>query len=185
MTELQMRRSVAPATEQREVSNSKLRTSTLLQRLLRRTSGKTIYVYGEPYLTRYYLVGNGSGRGFEVYVHNMHKVDQFRWLHNHPWNWFLSIVLSGYYVQDIFNRRTNHSKKQNIRLVNLFRGLHRYHAIRELPKGEAWTLVLVPPKKKAFEWGYWNPESQSHIQDNEIGHESARTETFGKKVLLD
>lgn len=157
----------------------------LLKWFLRNTSGKTIFVYDEPYLTRYYLFGNGSGKSFEVYVHHMHKVDEFRWLHNHPWRWFLSIVLAGSYRQETLDRRTGSSRHQHIRRLNLFRRFERYHAIRELPRGTAWTLVIVPPKCHDYEWGYWDSENGCHVADETIGHESARTKTFGKKILED
>ena len=156
-----------------------------LHRLLKRFGGKTIYVYDKKYLTRYYLWGNGSGDSFELYVHHMRATDSFRWLHNHPWKWFISFVFSGSYVQDTYNRDTKKSGKQHIRWFNIFRGINRYHSIRELPRGTAWTLVLAPPKLKDYNWGYWNDETNEHIEDNLIGHESARIEIFGNKLLKD
>lgn len=156
-----------------------------LHRLLRRFGGKTIHVYDKLYLTRYYLVGDGSGESFEIYVHHMHATDSFRWLHNHPWKWFISFVFAGSYVQDTYDRRTNEFGEQHVHWLNLFRGLNRYHSIRELPTGSAWTLVLTPPKLKDYNWGYWNEEANEHVEDNKIGHESARIEVFGNKVLKD
>lgn len=159
--------------------------NSIIRRLLRSVSGKIIFVYDKPYLTRYYLLGNGSGSTFEVYLHHMHKVDEFRWLHNHPWTWFLSLVLSGSYWQETFDSSSRQHSKQHIRRFNLFRGTSHYHAIRNLPKGSAWTLVVAPPKRRDYEWGYWDPATESHIEDVAIGHESAKTVTFGKKKLLD
>ena len=75
--------------------------------------------------------------------------------------------------------------KQHIRWFNVFRGLNRYHSIRELPRGSAWTLVLAPPKLKDYNWGYWNDETNEHVEDNVIGHESAHIEIFGNKQLKD
>lgn len=170
-----------------EGSNSEIRekNESFVHRILKRFGGKTIYVHDHRYLTRYYLLGDGSGKGFEIYVHHMHDVDSFRWLHNHPWQWFLSFVVSKSYIQDVFDQSTNLRKQQHIRWFNLFRGLHRYHAIRKLPNNEAWTVVLTPPKLQNYEWGYWDEEHQLHIEDVSIGHESARTEIFGSKLLKD
>ena len=161
------------------------RDRSWLHKVLRRFGGKTIYVYNKRYLTRYYLLGDGSGTSFEIYVHHMHATDSFRWLHNHPWKWFLSFVFSGSYVQDTYDRNTNTFKKQHIRWFNVFRGLNRYHSIRELPRRSAWTLVLAPPKLKSYNWGYWNDETSEHVEDNVIGHESAHIEFFGNKHLRD
>ncbi len=158
---------------------------SLLHRCLKRFGGKTIFVYGKRYLTRYYLLGNGSGDSYEIYVHHMHAADGFRWLHNHPWKWFFSFVFSGYYFQNLYDRKTNRYKRSKIRWFNLFRGLDRYHAIRELPKGDAWTLVIAPPKLKDYQWGYWDDENKVHIEDDHIGHESAHDEIFGNKTLKD
>ncbi|MCY4143426.1 MAG: hypothetical protein OXG08_07060 [Gammaproteobacteria bacterium] len=159
--------------------------SSVVRSLLSQISGKTIFVYDKPYLTRYYLIGNGSGKTFEVYLHYMHKVDEFRWLHNHPWNWFLSLVIYGSYWQETFNSKTRRHSRQHIRLFNLFRKTSQYHAIRELPTGSAWTVVVTPPKRRNYEWGYWDPASECHIDDATVGHESASTVTFGRKTLLD
>ncbi len=161
------------------------RQESWLHKFLKRFGGKTIYVYDKLYLTRYYLLGDGSGKSFEIYVHNMHATDSFRWLHNHPWKWFLSFVFSGSYIQDTYDRNTNMFGKQHIRWFNVFRGLNRYHSIRELPRGSAWTLVLTPPKLKDYDWGYWNDETNEHVKDNVIGHESAHIEIFGNKQLKD
>ena len=115
----------------------------------------------------------------------MHDVDPFRWLHNHPWRWFVSIVLSGGYQQDIYYSDKRKTASERIRFVNFFFGSNRYHAIRYLPKGKAWTLVLVPPKMKRSNWGYWDSVQQKHVVDDQIGHLSSHVEKFGKKRLFD
>ena len=185
----QLNESIAIPTETKPANsaNGTLQESnrTWLHRLLRRFGGKTIYIYDNRYLTRYYLWGNGSGESFEIYVHHMHATDSFRWLHNHPWKWFISFVFSGSYVQDTYNRDTNKFGQQHIRWFNLFRSLNRYHSIRELPRGDAWSLVLAPCKLDEYNWGYWNDETNEHVEDNLIGHESARIEIFGNKQLKD
>ena len=62
------------------------RKNSWLHQFLSRFGGKTIFVYDKLYLTRYYILGDGSGTWFEIYVHHMHATDSFRWLHNHPWS---------------------------------------------------------------------------------------------------
>lgn len=183
MTQLLLRSALGKPSSPNKTSSPP--KNSILKWLLRKTSGKTIYVYDQPYLTRYYLIGDGSGKTFEVYVHLMHKVDEFRWLHNHPWRWFLSIVLSGTYWQETLDCHCGVHQREHIRSFNLFRSFNRYHAIRELPQGCAWTLVVVPPKQDDYRWGYWDSANSCHIDDETIGHESARTETFGKKDLKD
>ena len=152
-------------------------------RILRGLSGKRIYLNGKPYLTRYYLLGDGSGKGYEVYLHHIQREDPYRWLHNHPWRWFLSIVLRGGYKQEVLQLPgEGPHKTQRVRFINLFRGQNRYHAITELPKKGAWTLVIVPPKmRESRRWGYWNEDAKVHEPDSGDESEGCETIRFGTK----
>ena len=154
-----------------------------IHRLLERLSGKRIYLDGNPYLTRYYLIGDGSGRRFELYLHYIQLRDPYRWLHNHPWRWFLSIVLRGQYTQEVIRPSTKVTRRRiRVRFINLFLGKDRYHAIYDVPVKGVWTLVLVPPKSNdAVRWGYWNEDDKVHEPDS--GHDSPNCHTvrFGTK----
>lgn len=154
-----------------------------IDRLLKRLSGKQIYLDGRPYLTRYYLIGDGSGRRFELYLHRIQLKDPYRWLHNHPWHWFLSIVLSGHYSQKVLDLSSNTGRKEvHVRYCNLFRGKNRYHAISDVPERGVWTLVLVPPKSKnSVRWGYWNEDSGVHEPDTGDTSSNCHTVRFGTK----
>ena len=151
-------------------------------------SGRCIYIDNEPYLTRYYLWGNGSGKGLEVYFHFLHKPDQERWLHNHPWKWFFSIVLKGHYIQSVIEPHSTHPERriERIRFFNFFRNTERYHSISEVAKGGTWTLVIVPPKTQSQQpWGYWNEETKTHEPDDGLPNPNTETVKFGPKHLYD
>ena len=154
-----------------------------IEGILKRFSGKRIFLDGKPYLTRYYLVGDGSGRSFELYLHYIQLKDPYRWLHNHPWRWFLSIVLRGSYTQEVLCPATNPTRKTiRVRYLNLFRGANRYHAISDVPKQGVWTLVLVPPKSRGtLRWGYLNENDQIHEPDTGDSSSDCQTERFGPK----
>ena len=147
-------------------------------------SGKHVYVEGNLYLSRYYLVGNGSGNKHELYLHILHDVDRYRWEHNHPWRWFLSLILRGWYRQDVFHANTGGHRSENIRWYSLFRGQRTYHAIRDLPRGPAWTLVLVSPKTSE-QWGYWDKDRGVHVPDSDIEALHSHTIRFGSKHTVD
>lgn len=147
-----------------------------IQGILNRFGGKRIYIDGKLYLSRWHIFGDGSGRGWEIYLHHLHEVDSYRWLHNHPWPWFLSIVLWGSYRQEVFSRNKQVKKTQHIRWINLFRGQDRYHSLRELPRGHAWTLVVIPAKNDHL-WGYWNETVQAHEVDDNRNDPEAGTFT--------
>ena len=153
-------------------------------RLLDRFSGKRIELNGQPYLTRYYVWGDGQGKGLEVYLHHLHRPDDYRHLHNHPWRWFFSIVLKGFYRQSVLlPPRSNEQRVQKIRMFNFFRGYERYHEIQEVAEGGTWTLVIVPKKRSEDEerWGYWNETTNSHEPDTRNANPNCRTIRFGPK----
>lgn len=154
-----------------------------IERVFPRISGKRIELNGEPYLTRYYLLGNGSGHGYELYLHHLRKEDKSRWLHNHPWRWFLSIVLRGSYVQRVRRPQSDANERlEKIRFLNVFRGKDRYHSITQVPQHGTWTLVLVPPKTKdTQDWGYWDSDASVHLPDADDDEEDTKTYRFGPK----
>ena len=152
-------------------------------RLLEKFGGKRILLDGKPYLTRFYLIGNGLGKRTEVYIHHLHQKDSYRYLHNHPWTWFFSIVLKGFYRQQVIEPNKDRTRRaQIIRLFNLFRGQDRYHGIDEVAPGGTWTLVIVSKKNKNTErWGYWDEQEQCHIPDSGIANPNCITQRFGLK----
>ncbi|MCE2436425.1 MAG: hypothetical protein J4F97_00205 [Pseudomonadales bacterium] len=137
-----------------------------LRPLLRRLPGKHIELGSEPYLTRWMLKGDGSGRSWEIYIHHLHAIDVSRFLHNHPWRWFLAFVLAGGYGQDTVDNRIGRVRRERINWFNLFIGQNRYHAIREISDGGVWTLV-VSSRRNGHLWGYWDSDRQTHLPDDE------------------
>src|SRR4029077_13909184 len=128
-----------------------------------------------PYLSRYHLLGaptmpDGSPpfdargvrkpgaqtRGFGVYLHRFHRGDDELELHNHPWVWALSLVLTGGYFEE---RRLDDDRVvvRHVRAghVNVIRATD-FHRI-ELADEETWTLFVVGPKFQG--WGFWNRSS--------------------------
>lgn len=154
-----------------------------IDRILKRLSGKRIYLDGNPYLTRYYLIGDGTGRRFELYLHYIQLKDPYRWLHNHPWHWFVSIVVRGHYTQEVLTPSSKASRRKiRVRFINLFMGKNRYHAIHDVPAKGVWTLVLVPPKSNDRErWGYWNEDDEVHEPDSGDDSSNCHTVRFGAK----
>ncbi len=151
---------------------------SICQRFLNCLTGKRIFVDGRLYMTRWHIRGDGSGKGWELYVHQLQQPDSYRWLHNHPWSWFLTFVISGGYEQEILDLDTNEKRKQRISGFSLFRGQRKYHSIRKLPKGNAWTLVIVPPKN-GYIWGYWNEDTNEHVPNESVIDASTYTVEFG------
>lgn len=145
--------------------------------LLRQLPGKHIRLDGQDYLTRWMLKGDGSGRSWEVYIHHLQSVDVSRFLHNHPWPWFLALALAGHYHQDVLESETGDVRRETIRWWNFFRGQNRYHAIREISDGGVWTLVITSPRND-HKWGYWNSYLQLHVSDDIDPDSHTRSETI-------
>ncbi len=152
----------------------------LLRWFLSHLSGKHVYIDDKPYLSRYYLFGDGGGRWWELYLHVLHIKDTYRWLHNHPWNWFFSLILRNGYTQEVLDVKSGQRYEESIRRISLFRGRARYHSIKELPRGPAWTLVLTA-RKKGYQWGYWDEDRGCHVPETRVESDQCQTVRFGKK----
>lgn len=133
-----------------------------------------------PYLTRYYLtkrptMPDGSSpfdtfgnpkreavwpSGISVLLHHFHRSDADRELHNHPWEWALSFVLVGGYIEE---RRVATSVSDVLgydvirREVKPFTfnyiTIDDFHRV-DLRERDAWTIFITGPKVKS--WGFWD-----------------------------
>lgn len=56
-----------------------------------------IGIRGDPYLTRWFIVGGLESQGRRVYLHYFHRGDQERALHDHPWAFTSLVIWPGYY----------------------------------------------------------------------------------------
>lgn len=106
---------------------------------------------GEPYLERYYLAGLF---GCHAYLHRFVDSDPDRGLHDHPWRWALSLVLSGGYDEV----RALDARHDSLRTrfvapgrLNRLRG-GDFHRVVLRAGRPAWTLFLHGPRVKG--WGF-------------------------------
>lgn len=122
---------------------------------------------GTLYLARFRVLGDMQARSWfplTVYLHRFHRPDEDRVLHNHPWPWAVSWILSGGYREErripaeafaelgepltppglVINRWLRAGS------LNFLRG-DTFHRVAELD-GETWTLFVVGRKHQA--WGF-------------------------------
>ena len=104
-----------------------------------------------PYMTRMRsapvklpLIGN-----LQVRLHHFHRPDVGPHLHNHPFRWAISIVLSGSYRETRF-RVGSAPVDRNVRHFNVLTD-RDYHMIQQL-HGDVWTLFVVGPRVQ--QWGF-------------------------------
>lgn len=117
----------------------------LLFRLTGRLPCRLINDGQRRYLERYYL---GDLLGARFYLHRFVDDDPDRGLHDHPWNWAGSIVLSGWYIE---RRRWSFRR---VRWFNWLTG-DTFHQV-QLPYGirECWTLFFHDASDDKTPWGF-------------------------------
>jgi hypothetical protein len=117
----------------------------------------TIETDGDPYLTRVILSRLLKLRdrfGVGVFLHKFHRHDIDRHLHNHPWKWAFSIILSGSYTEERLEAYLPMigmvSNTQRVRWFNYLTDAD-YHAVKQL-HGDVWTLFITGPRIQ--DWGF-------------------------------
>lgn len=111
---------------------------------------------GSPYLWRVLLRGRLTGENkrppLSLYLHQFHSSDGDRDLHNHPWDWSLSIILWGGYVEEKRQRDGTIITRRLWPFMINWLGPKDFHRIRELKGRETWTLFIAG--RKTRDWGF-------------------------------
>lgn len=121
----------------------------------------TITTDGSPYLTRILLsrlLKLKDKLGVGVYIHKFHRPDIDQHLHNHPWKWAFSVILSGSYTEERFVDVVSNgglapltvSKTRRVRWFNKLTDAD-YHKVETL-HGDVWTLFITGPRTQ--DWGF-------------------------------
>lgn len=105
-----------------------------------------------PYLERYHLA---SVLGMRIYVHRFVASDPDRGVHDHPWPWAFSILLSGWYWEE---------RRSGMRVVRWFNWLtgdtfHRVILPRDRGIREVWT-IFVHRDARVKPWGFLRDKGQ-------------------------
>lgn len=128
---------------------------------------------GRPYLERYYLF---TLLGVRFYLHRFVGSDPARGLHDHPWPWAGSIVLSGWYWEELRGTEqhavtralaelhgTTGIVRRRVRWFNWLTG-DSFHRV-VLPDGDrpCWTLFF---HRAAYTkpWGFLRTISDEHVK---------------------
>lgn len=110
-----------------------------MQRLLQRLPKREIRGdNGEPYLNRYAILvlGDEKNPWFSLYLHHFLASDPDRGLHDHPWNWGASLVLTGGYIELLDYGR---ARIRSPGAFTVFGPGHRHRVVLG-HKRPAWTL---------------------------------------------
>ena len=87
-----------------------------------------------------------------TYLHRFHRSDVDRELHSHPWDWAVSLILVGGYIEErrigsLVVKRLVAPGDVNFLTKDDF---HRVDLIEE----DAWSLFIVG--RKSTTWGFWD-----------------------------
>lgn len=113
--------------------------------------GLDIGADGDPYLDRLRVI---QTPWFGLYLHHIHRPDQDRDPHDHPW-WFASVVLAGAYSERVWpdkRRAGQWHERSRPRWSLCCLNRKSAHLISTIEK-PLWTLVITGPKRAG--WGFW------------------------------
>jgi hypothetical protein len=124
---------------------------------------KIIVNDGEEYLLRFYIKHNGVLPG--LYLHKFFRGDKDRNLHNHPWRWSFSLILTGGYDEERLKGNTILTRRMGPGRINLLAG-DTFHRISLVDEGYgAWTMFCSGEKVKG--WGFLVEETGEVIPQEE------------------
>jgi len=112
------------------------------------------------YMARYHA--GQDFRNENWFVHNIRLADEDGH-HNHPYEWQLSFILGGSYVEETLDTSTGQVQTRVRKWFNWIPG-DKYHRITEL-RGDVWTLFIHGPKH-GKSWGFWDPE-HGHVHNEQ------------------
>lgn len=123
---------------------------------------------GNVYLKRWHLVRHDGGN---VYLHEFHRNDDDRALHDHPWAFSSFVLEGGYWEHSLLYEVTGRPEDQFKRRRVWYgpgewvrRPWPRWPHRVELPPGQrALTLVVTGPRVR--EWGFHCPGGWVHWRD--------------------
>ena len=125
--------------------------STLLYRLTANRPARLIKLNNKPYLERYFVA---RLFGVTLYLHRFVSSDRERHLHNHPWTWSRSLVLSGGYDEEVVLDLTTASASgcvtasRRVKWFNRVDGSHFHRIANAAP--HTWTLFMHSARQQVM-----------------------------------
>lgn len=112
---------------------------------------RLIYIDDMPYLERYSV---GKWFGMSFYLHRFVGMDEEREVHDHPWAWAYSLVLTGSYLEEVvFALDLDRGWLSGLHRIRWFNrlGPNVFHRIVR-PAPRTWTLFVHGKRIKT--WGF-------------------------------
>lgn len=149
------------------VRKHKKRTQRLLWWIAEKApfGGNAIVPDGDPYLLRIYLTPSLRRWGLpRPYLHYFFRGDNDLELHNHPWRFSISLILTGGYTEWRWNPQTKEVEVHKLRPGDLnFIRRDDYHRVAlTVPREGCWTLFITKDRvhaKDGADWGFLNTDT--------------------------
>ncbi len=126
--------------------------AALLYRFAGQLRYRLISIGGRPYLERHFLFKRFS---ITAYLHRFVSGDDERNVHDHPWSWAFSLILSGGYTEERLRWFDPNGCSFTFRRMFPLRiniiGPRAFHRVTK-PKPDTWTLFVHGPRVKG--WGF-------------------------------
>lgn len=137
---------------------------------------RSFYTDIDPYLTRFYLTKRSSNKRYGVYLHYFHRGDADFALHDHPWGWCCSVVLTNGLVEERWDSNSRTVKPRILRpgsiSVSRVEEFHRVHLYNR--DTGAWTLFFSGRRVKRERSLWWIGGLQEYIQPFNFTRSRAR-----------
>lgn len=133
----------------------------------------------DPYLLRWYILPKNPI--FNIYLHKFVRSDDDRALHDHPWTWNASLIISGEYIEHMPLDKATYGTDGDFRTITKlrrpFRPIfrkgstpHRVELMKTVKLGKpillnvsetpVWTLFITGSRER--EWGFYCPQGWKH-----------------------
>lgn len=140
----------------------------LCERVSKHLPSFSIVKDGKTYLDRFFLLLKDRERG-NIFLHHFLSsdmdigTDQFGLLHNHPFNWSFSFVLTGGYWEERRESDGTVSKKKVKPFTFNFISKKDFHRVDLLDeKNGAWTIFFTG-SRKGNTWCFWDRVTKEFI----------------------
>lgn len=109
------------------------------------------------YLIRYYVIRTSR---FEITLHQFLRSDPDPRLHNHPWQWAISLLIVGGYVEERLEDNRIRSRTLRVGRFNPIRD-STFHRVSALLDSDAWSVFIHG--RRIREWHFLEADFSNEI----------------------
>lgn len=102
-----------------------------------------------------------------LYLHHFFRGDADAAVHNHPWQFSMSLILTGGYVEERWDPETKSLRTRHCYPgdINVIRASDYHRVVLKHPDRGCWTLFLSTNRveeKNGYDWGFLDPKTEKY-----------------------